>query len=232
MPKKKDDTRGMMRASAAQVGVALDAEEARALRLANKLPADRLLRVAQLALRAKGRGLALSLPQLRRIGALVGFRARPGWIVEPGKGERTAWLVVLGEGDLINQVGRTWQPNPATVITTRTPRGLRFRLVDPLVQLSPALRKPMPVADLNRLVARLATAPNRASGDAIRQQILQGFYGRPLARRDLVDVFCASVRAAKESGASSCDTISAFAEALRKIYRSRARARVPTRGER
>lgn len=230
MPKKKDDTRGMMPASAAQVGAALDAEEARALRLANKLPADRLLRVAQLALRAQGRGLALSLPQLRRIGALVGFRARPGWIVEPGKGERIAWLVVLGESDLIHQVGRTWQPNPATVITTRTPRGLRFRL--PTGAPPPALRKPMPVADLNRLVARLATAPNRASGDAIRQQILQGFYGRPLARRDLVDVFCASVRAAKESGASSCDTISAFAEALRKIFRSRARARVPARGER
>jgi hypothetical protein len=37
-----------------------------------------------------------------------------------------------------------------------------------------------PVAELNPLVARLAAAPNRASGDALRQQILEGFYGRPV----------------------------------------------------
>jgi hypothetical protein len=148
-------------------------------------------------------------------------------------------------------------------------------------------RRPLPVAELNPLVARLAAAPNRASGDALRKQILEGFYGairlpaakvahrkpKPAANkpskvsaispatarrllagptfskprrswanlpdrlaelkktqkvpapageplmRDLVDVFCAGVRAAKETGASSADTIAAFAEALSKIYR-------------
>lgn len=39
--------------------------------------------------------------------------------------------------------------------------------------------KRKPVAELNRLVARLAAAPDRASGDAIRKQILDGFYGSP-----------------------------------------------------
>jgi hypothetical protein len=87
----------VMRASAAQAGVRLDAEEARALRLANRLPADRVLRVAQLVLRSQGRGR-------------------------------------------------------------------------------------LPVAELNTLVARLAAAPSRASGDAIRQQIIDGFYG-PMKKR-------------------------------------------------
>ena len=35
----------------------------------------------------------------------------------------------------------------------------------------------LPVAELNQLVARLAAAPDQASGDALRQQILEGFYG-------------------------------------------------------
>lgn len=44
-----------------------------------------------------------------------------------------------------------------------------------------------PVAELNRLVARLAAAPNQASGDALRHQILEGFYGRPVDLAKLDD---------------------------------------------
>jgi hypothetical protein len=42
----------------------------------------------------------------------------------------------------------------------------------------PPKPKQRPIADLNKLVARLAAAPDRASGDALRKQILEGFYGR------------------------------------------------------
>jgi len=42
-----------------------------------------------------------------------------------------------------------------------------------------------PVAELNPLVTRLAVAPDRASGDALRQQILEGFYGSPMNLAEL-----------------------------------------------
>jgi DNA-binding phage protein len=44
-----------------------------------------------------------------------------------------------------------------------------------------------PVAELNPLVARLAAAPNKASGDALRQQILEGFYGHSVDLAKLGD---------------------------------------------
>lgn len=61
--------------------------------------------------------------------------------------------------------------------------------VEPLESLgltgqSSAMPKRKPVAELNRLVARLAAAPDRASGDALRQQILDGFYGRRWPRKE------------------------------------------------
>ncbi len=44
-----------------------------------------------------------------------------------------------------------------------------------------------PVAELNPLVARLAAAPNKASGDALRRQILEGFYGHSVDLAKLDD---------------------------------------------
>ena len=51
----------------------------------------------------------------------------------------------------------------------------------------PSTIRERPVAELNPLVARLAAAPTRASGDALRQQILEGFYGRPVDLGELDD---------------------------------------------
>jgi hypothetical protein len=41
----------------------------------------------------------------------------------------------------------------------------------------------LPVEEFNTLVARLAAAPDQASGDAIRQLIIDGFYGPRKKRR-------------------------------------------------
>jgi len=68
-----------------------------------------------------------------------------------------------------------------------------------------------PVAELNLLVARLAAAPNRASGNAIRQKILDGFYGCSVATANPAAL--ASVkRGLKESAAGRRIYRASFAE--------------------
>jgi hypothetical protein len=70
-----------------------------------------------------------------------------------------------------------------------------------VLSLLPTMRSTIrqrPVAELNHLVARLAAAPSRAKGDALRQQIVEGFYGRPVNLAKLDDASVKKPAAAKQ----------------------------------